>query len=81
MDPHLINDQIAEFFEWIEENPELPQNFDKITIVRYLKAADFKLEKAKELFRNCLKIRTKNPHIFSERDPYSTGMQKLIKAV
>lgn len=81
MDPHLIEELVAEFTEWIEQNPEYPQNFDKITIVRYLKAAEFDLETSKKLFRNCLVLRTKNPHIFTNRDPHSKDLQKLIKAM
>jgi hypothetical protein len=81
MDPHLIEEQVQEFLKWIEDNPEYPQNFDKITLVRYLKAAEFDLEKAQKLFKNCLLLRTKNPHIFSDRDPKSADLQKLIKAV
>lgn len=81
MNPHLIEEQIQEFYDWISDNPEYPQNFDKITLVRYLKAAEHDLEIAKKLFRNCLMLRTKNPHIFTDRDPQSDGLQKLIKAV
>lgn len=81
MDPHLIEEQVKEFHDWIITHPEYPQNFDKITLVRYLKATEFNLEAAKKLFKNCLILRTKNPHIFAERDPHSMEMQKLIKAV
>lgn len=81
MDPHLIEEQVQEFSDWIEDHPEYPHNFDKITLVRYLKAAEFDLESAKKIFRNSLKLRTKNPHIFTDRDPKSIDLQKLIGAV
>ena len=81
MNPHVIEEQVQKLTEWIEDSPGLPQNFDKITLARYLKATEYDLEAAKTLFRNGLTIRTKNPHIFSDRDPYSSSMQKLIQAV
>lgn len=81
MDPHVLEEQLGEFLEWISENPELPQNFDRITLARYLKATDFDLEAAKKLFKNGLTIRSNYPHIFTQRDPYSPEIQTLIKAL
>lgn len=81
MDPQLIEEQLEEFSEWIKDQPDLPQSFDKINLVRYLKASEFDLEAAQKLFRNSITLRHKNPQIFTQRDPLSPEMQTLIKAV
>lgn len=81
MDPYLIEDLMEKFVEWIDNHEELPKNLDRILLVRYLKASEFDLEKAKSLLYRSLQIRTANPHIFTERDPFSKEMQDVIKIV
>ena len=81
MDPHLIEEQMEEFSEWLKDQHDLPQGFDKINLVWYLKASEFNLEAAQKLFRNSITLRDKNPQIFTQRDPASPEMQTLIKAV
>lgn len=81
MDPHLIEDLMEKFVEWIDNHEELPKNLDRILLVRYLKASEFDLEKAKSLLYKSLKIRTANPHIFTNRDPLSPEMQDVIEIV
>lgn len=81
MDPHEIEEKMTDFLRWISEQPELPQKIDKILLVRYLKATKFDLERAQNLLKNSLKIRHKNPHIFTHRDPFSKEMQNVVNIV
>lgn len=81
MDPLVIEEMLESFVAWISDQPELPQNMDKILLVRYLKAAKFDLSRAKELLKNSLKIRRKYPHIFTQRDPMSKEMRDIIDIV
>lgn len=81
MDPYLIEEQMERFIEWIEDHPELPQNFDRITLVRYLKACEFDLQAAQKLFRNSISMRTRYPNIFTQRDTKAPEMQTLIKTL
>jgi CRAL/TRIO, N-terminal domain len=79
MIPETIEDTLCELVSWIEEQPELPQYFDKILLIRYLKASDFNVERAKILLKNSLKWRKNYPHIFTQRDPLSEEMQKVVE--
>jgi hypothetical protein len=79
MDPQIIETKLQEFVEWINEQPELPKNFDRLSLVRYLKASEFDLEVAKEIFVKSLQIRRDHPEIFTQRDVQSDGLQELIK--
>lgn len=81
MDPHVIEEMLESFVAWIGDQPELPQNMDKIVLVRYLKASKFNLPRAKELLKNSLKMRRKFPHIFTQRDPMSKEMRDIINIV
>lgn len=81
MDPHLIEDLMEKFVAWIDAHEELPKDLDRIVLVRYLKASDFDLEKAKSILYKSLKIRTANPHIFTNRDPLSPEIQDVIEIV
>lgn len=81
MDPHVIEEMLESFVAWISDQPELPQNMDKIVLVRYLKASKFNLSRAKDLLKNSLKMRRKFPHIFTQRDPMSKEMRNIIDIV
>lgn len=81
MNPKIVEENMEKFVEWINDQVELPKNFDKILLLRYLKAVRFDLEKAKKLLTNSLHMRYKNPHIFTQRDPYSKEMQNVIEIV
>lgn len=79
MDPVKIEYNLEKFTAWIEDQPDLPQNLDKLLLIRYLKASDFSLERAKFLLRNSLKWRKSYPHIFTQRDPLSDEIQKVVE--
>jgi CRAL/TRIO, N-terminal domain len=81
MDPKVVEESLEKFIEWIKDQVELPKNIDKILLLRYLKAVNFDLEKAKKLLSNSLHMRHKNPHIFTQRDPHSKEMQNVINTV
>lgn len=79
MDPQLIEEQLPKFIEWIEQQPDLPKNFDRINLLRYLKASEFNIDEAKRLFRKSLQWRHAYPNIFTQRDPYAKEMREIIK--
>lgn len=81
MDPVVLEECLEQFVEWISNQPELPQKLDKILLVRYLKAAKFDLNKAKDLLKNSLKWRKSYPHIFTQRDPHSKEMRNVVDIV
>lgn len=81
MDPVVLEECLEQFVEWIKDQPELPQKLEKILLVRYLKAANFDLNKAKDLLKNSLKWRKSYPHIFTQRDPHSKEMRNVVDIV
>lgn len=78
MDPLVIEQKIEQFLEIIKAEPQLPRKIDKILLLRYLKATDFDLDRAKKLLMSGLKWRQKRPDIFTERDPMSKDMRSVI---
>lgn len=54
---------------------------EKLLLLRYLKIARWREEKALKILRTTLQIRTENPHIFTNRDPMSPEMQKVFDAL
>ena len=81
MDPQVVEDSLEKFEAWINDQAELPKNIDKILLLRYLKASEFDVERAEKILTNGLHIRSKNPHIFTQRDPMSKEMQNVIDIV
>jgi hypothetical protein len=81
MDPQVVEDSLENFEAWISEQEELPKNIDKILLLRYLKASEFDVERAKKILTNGLHMRHKNPHIFTQRDPMSKEIQNVIDIV
>lgn len=81
MDPKIIEETLYPFLDWVNHQSELPENMDKILLLRYLKASEFDLERAKDLLKNSLRMRHRNPHIFTDRDPWSKEMQNVISVV
>jgi hypothetical protein len=79
MDPYVIEEQLKELIEWIDEQSDLPKNFDRLNLVRYLKAVEFDVNEAKRLFRKSLEWRHAYPNIFTQRDAQSKEMRELIK--
>lgn len=81
MDPHVVEECLEKYIKWIDEQPELPKNLDKILLLRYLKASEFELDRAKNLLKNSLNYRRRFPHIFTQRDPMSKEMRNVIEIV
>lgn len=81
MDPQVVEESMEKFEKWIKDQVELPKNIDKILLLRYLKASEFDVEKAKRILTSGLHMRHKNPHIFTQRDPMSKEMQNVIDIV
>lgn len=81
MDPKIVEESLDKFEAWIRDQEELPQNIDKILLLRYLKASEFDVERAEKILTNGLHMRHKNPHIFTQRDPKSKEIQNVIEIV
>jgi hypothetical protein len=81
MDSKLLNERFLILLEWVNDQPALPKNFDRINLARYLKATDLDLEEAKKLFLNSLEWRKRYPNIFAKRDPFQQQFKNLIKIV
>lgn len=81
MNSAVIEESLEKFEAWIDEQAELPKNLDKLLLLRYLKASEFNLERAKFLLTNGLKWRQRYPNIFTQRDPLSKEMRSVIEIV
>ncbi|KAG5680464.1 hypothetical protein PVAND_009972 [Polypedilum vanderplanki] len=73
-----MDEKVAEFRKWIKEQPQLPQNIEKMLLLRYLKTYNFNLERAQKLIAYSFDIRAKNQHIFTDRDPESPALQNVL---
>lgn len=51
---------------------------EKLLLLRYLKVARGRLEKAQRLLKYSIELRHQNPHIFGERDPLSDEIQNVF---
>lgn len=54
---------------------------EEILLLRFLKVARWRLEKAQRLLKHSIQLRQENPHIFSERDPLSENIRNVFKAM
>lgn len=54
---------------------------EPLLLLRYLKVARGRLEKAQRLLKYSFELRQENPHIFSERDPLSAEIQNVFEIV
>lgn len=73
-----IESKLQEFKSWISNQHDLPQNTEEILLLRFLKVAKWRVEKAQRFFRHSIQMRTSNPLIFSQRDPMSQNIQKVF---
>lgn len=73
-----IEAKFNEFQTWISTQFDLPQNTEKILLMRFLKVAKWRVEKAQRFFRHSVQMRTSNPQIFSQRNPSSSNIQKVF---
>lgn len=78
MNPLVVEEKLGEFIFWTKTEPDLPKKLDQILLLRYLKASEFDLDRAKNLLKNSLKWRQKRPDIFTQRDPLSKEMRNVI---
>ncbi|CRK98509.1 CLUMA_CG011865, isoform A [Clunio marinus] len=73
--------ELKEFEEWISSDPRLPQQIEKLLLLRFLKVCDFDIDKAKELLLINLEHRKKHPVIFSNRDVLDDNFQQTLKTL
>lgn len=78
MNPIVVEEKLGEFKCWTKTEPDLPKNLDQILLLRYLKASEFDLDRAKKMLKNSLQWRQKRPDIFTQRDPMSKEMRNVI---
>ncbi|XP_076630030.1 retinol-binding protein pinta [Colletes latitarsis] len=70
--------KIAELREYIMENDDLRAPIDDFSILRFLRASKFNVEKAKCRLRNYYKQRSNLPEWYSNRDPFLPQLQELF---
>ncbi|XP_003701430.1 retinol-binding protein pinta [Megachile rotundata] len=70
--------KIAEIREWILENEDLRAPTDDFSILRFLRACKFNVDKTKAKLRNYYKQRTNLPEWYSNRDPFLPVLQELF---
>ncbi|XP_043266208.1 retinol-binding protein pinta-like [Colletes gigas] len=70
--------KIAELREYIMENDDLRAPIDDFSILRFLRASKFNVEKAKCKLRNYYKQRSNLPEWYSNRDPFLPQLQELF---
>ncbi|XP_075157167.1 alpha-tocopherol transfer protein-like [Haematobia irritans] len=61
---------------WFRENPNLPEEIDTTYLKRFLKCMGGDVEETKKLLEHNYLLRSKSPHIFSERDPCDEATKK-----
>lgn len=71
----------------MEINKKLSCNFiitilaENLLLLRFLKVARWRVEKAQRLVKYSVELRHENPHIFSNRDPVSSEIQNVFNTM
>ncbi|KAG5680468.1 hypothetical protein PVAND_009976 [Polypedilum vanderplanki] len=73
--------ELTEFEDWVKDHPRLPNRFNKLLLLRFLKVYDFDIEAAKKLLILNLETRKKYPHIFHNRDLFSDEIQTAMSTL
>ncbi|KAL7036735.1 hypothetical protein ACKWTF_008915 [Chironomus riparius] len=76
-----MDEKVQEFRKWISLQSHLPQNIEKMLLLRYLKTYNFNLDRAKKLLEYSLDIRANNQHIFTGRDPLSPEIAGMLNSI
>jgi hypothetical protein len=63
------------------KNSTLNFSPEKLLLLRFLKVARWRQEKAQRLLRYSIELRQENPHVFADRDPLSNEIQNVFNAV
>jgi hypothetical protein len=72
---------VEEFREWMKTHEDFPQDIESTVIVRYLNIFHYQMDKAQRLFKNALEYRHKHPKLFTNRDPQSPAMSKVVESL
>ncbi|KAL7036744.1 hypothetical protein ACKWTF_008924 [Chironomus riparius] len=72
---------LQKFEKWISNQPHIPKNIPRATLMRFLKVCKFDLEKAESLLDINVKFKIKHQYLFTERDINSEEIQRAIKTV
>jgi hypothetical protein len=51
---------------------------DKALLLRYLKLYSFRMNKAQQMLSRHMELRVRHPWFFSDRDPNTPAMQKIL---
>lgn len=70
--------KIEELRTWILENKDLHAPTDDFTILRFLRACKFNMERTKYKFRNFYKQRSVLPDWYGTRDPFLPEVQEML---
>lgn len=70
--------KIAEIRQWILDNEDLRAPIDDFSILRFLRACKFNIDKTKSKLRNYYKQRANLPEWYSNRDPFLPELQELL---
>ncbi|XP_066909030.1 alpha-tocopherol transfer protein isoform X2 [Halyomorpha halys] len=74
----VTEEQIKEFRDWLNKQEHLPDVPDEY-LARFLHSCYFNLEKAKKALDSYMKLKTKAPELFSNRNLDGEQMQKNIE--
>lgn len=74
-----IEVKLKELQDWIDAQPEMPKKFEKLLLLRYLKLCRWRVEKASQILKQTIVLRTEHPHIFTNRDPQSEVIQNIFE--
>ncbi|KAL7036745.1 hypothetical protein ACKWTF_008925 [Chironomus riparius] len=75
------SETLQKFEDWISNQPHIPKNIPRATLVRFLKVCQFDLEKAEKLLDTNVKFKIKHQYLFTKRNINSEEIQKAIKTV
>ncbi|XP_037935155.1 alpha-tocopherol transfer protein-like [Teleopsis dalmanni] len=69
--------KLNELQKWFQDNPKLPQEIDRYLLKRFLKCMYTDVEETKKLIEINYSQRSKNPHIFIDRDPDDEAVKQI----
>ncbi|CAH0758099.1 unnamed protein product [Diatraea saccharalis] len=76
--PEEIKDLLKQFREWINSDPQLPNDIEDRILTRFLHGCHYDLEKTKNAFKIFISVREQCPELLCDRDPLSPQVQKMF---
>ncbi|XP_053951152.1 alpha-tocopherol transfer protein-like [Anastrepha ludens] len=75
-----LNEKLDELEQWFKENPNLPEEIDRVLLRRFFKCMYFNMEDTKKLIELNFSLRNKNPQLFLDRDPEEDAVKAVREA-